>query len=56
MSETNQKNEHESIQYPFQNPELPRDERLDNLLSLLSIHEKISFLYDLSPGIPRSGY
>ncbi|HMF31741.1 MAG TPA: glycoside hydrolase family 3 N-terminal domain-containing protein, partial [Candidatus Lokiarchaeia archaeon] len=55
MSETNQNNENLQIQYPFQNPELTIEERVENLLFLLTIQEKISFLYDLSPGVPRLG-
>lgn len=41
--------------YPFQNPNLPIEQRIDNLITLLTTEEKISFLYDLSPGIPRLG-
>ena len=31
-------------QYPFQNPDLPIEERIDNLLSLMTIDEKIGAL------------
>ena len=41
--------------YPFWDSGLDQESRLENLLSLLSLEEKISFLYDLSPGIPRLG-
>ena len=41
-------------QYPFQNPELPTDQRIDNLLSLLTIEEKISCL-GTNPSVPRLG-
>lgn len=31
-------------QYPFQNPNLPTEQRIDNLLSLMTLQEKIEFL------------
>ena len=40
--------------YPFQNPSLSDDERLDNLLSLMTIDEKINAL-STNLGIPRLG-
>ena len=40
--------------YPFQNPSLSDDERLDNLLSLMTIDEKVNSLsYNIS--VPRLG-
>lgn len=40
--------------YPFQNPALSDDERLDNLLSLMTIDEKVSAL-STHLGVPRLG-
>ena len=40
--------------YPFQNPSLSDDERLDNLLSLMTIDEKINAL-STDLGVPRLG-
>jgi len=41
-------------QYPFQNPDLSTEQRIDNLLSLLTIEEKISCL-GTNPSVPRLG-
>ena len=44
--------------YPFQNASLPISVRIDNLLSLLTLDEKVSRLYDWEmypPGVPRLG-
>jgi beta-glucosidase len=41
-------------QYPFQNPDLPLEERVDNLASLLTLPEKVS-LFGVWPGVPRLG-
>lgn len=41
-------------QYPFQNPGLPIEERVDNLVSLLTLPEKVS-LFGVWPGVPRLG-
>lgn len=41
-------------QYPFQNPMLSDDERVDNLLSLLTLEEKINAL-STNLGVPRLG-
>lgn len=40
--------------YPFQNPNLPVDERITNLLSLMTIDEKLSCLGTV-PSVPRLG-
>lgn len=40
--------------YPFQNPSLPDDERVDNLISLMTLEEKINAL-STQLGIPRLG-
>jgi len=41
-------------QYPFQNPDLSTEQRIDNLLSLMNIEEKISCL-GTNPSVPRLG-
>jgi beta-glucosidase len=40
--------------YPFQNPDLPIEQRIDNILSLMTIDEKIECL-DTNPSVPRLG-
>ncbi|PYS73562.1 MAG: beta-glucosidase, partial [Acidobacteria bacterium] len=40
--------------FPFQNPHLPIERRIDNLLSLMTIDEKIECL-DTNPSVPRLG-
>ena len=42
------------FQYKFQNPDLPTEERIDDLLSLLTVDEKISCL-GTNPSVPRLG-
>jgi beta-glucosidase len=42
-------------EYPFQDPSLPDEERLDNLISLMTLEEKITHLSPRLPGIPRLG-
>ncbi|HEX8504070.1 MAG TPA: glycoside hydrolase family 3 C-terminal domain-containing protein [Hymenobacter sp.] len=42
------------FQYPFQNPRLPAEQRIDNILSLLTLDEKITCL-GTNPSIPRLG-
>lgn len=41
--------------YPFQDVKLSDDERLDNLISLMTLNEKIDHLSSRLPGIPRLG-
>ena len=41
-------------QYPFQNPNLPTEQRVDNLLSLMTLQEKIDAL-GTDPDVPRLG-
>ncbi len=41
-------------QYPFQNPELPISERVANILSLMTLDEKITCL-GTNPSVPRLG-
>lgn len=43
-----------SYQYPFQDPDLPQEQRISNLLSLMTIEEKISCL-GTDPSVPRLG-
>ena len=37
----------------FRNPDLPFDERLDYLMSILTLEEKITFLYHIADDVPR---
>jgi beta-glucosidase len=41
-------------QYPFLNPSLPIEDRVDNIISLMTLNEKIAFLSS-RPGVPRLG-
>jgi beta-glucosidase len=41
-------------QYPFQNPDLPIEKRIDNILSLMTLDEKIECL-GTNPSVPRLG-
>src|SRR5215203_2081944 len=41
-------------QYPFQNPDLPIEQRVDNILSSMTLDEKIECL-DTNPSVPRLG-
>ncbi|WP_264565809.1 glycoside hydrolase family 3 C-terminal domain-containing protein [Flavobacterium sp. N3904] len=41
-------------QYPFQNPNLDTEKRIDNLLSLMTLEEKIAVL-STNPSVPRLG-
>ncbi|MER6121994.1 glycoside hydrolase family 3 C-terminal domain-containing protein [Streptomyces sp. NPDC001795] len=41
--------------YPFRDPNLPVAERVDDLLSRLTLDEKISLLHQYEPAIPRLG-
>ena len=45
----------EDAKYPFFNPALSVEERVADLLPRLTLEEKISFLYELSPGVERLG-
>src|ERR1039457_3511955 len=41
-------------QFPFQNPSVPLEERVNNIVSLMTLQEKIAFLSS-RPGVPRLG-
>jgi beta-glucosidase len=41
-------------QYPFQNPDLPLEERVNNIVSLMTLDEKVAF-FSSRPGVPRLG-
>ena len=47
--------EAEKYQYPFQNPKLKVEERVDNLMSLLTLQEKVSMMINRSLAIERLG-
>jgi len=40
--------------YPFQNPDLPIEDRVNNIVSLLTLDEKVALLSQ-RPGVPRLG-
>ena len=42
-------------QHPFQNPALSFEERAKNLISLLTLDEKLALMCDQSDAIPRLG-
>jgi len=44
----------EQPSYPFQNPDLPLEERVNNIVSLMTLDEKIAFLSS-TPGVERLG-
>ncbi|UBU14533.1 glycoside hydrolase family 3 C-terminal domain-containing protein [Nonomuraea gerenzanensis] len=41
--------------YPFQNPALPLEQRVEDLLGRLTLDEKLSLLHQSQPAIPRLG-
>ena len=41
--------------YPFRNPHLPLNLRIDDLLGRLTLDEKVGFLHQYQPAIPRLG-
>src|SRR5688500_5827902 len=41
--------------YPFQNPALPLDQRVTDLLGRLTLDGKLSLLHQSQPAIPRLG-
>ena len=43
----------QTYEYPFQNPTLSEDERLDNAVSLMTVDEKIATI--VGQGVPRLG-
>jgi beta-glucosidase len=51
---TSESNAQTNYQYPFQNPDLNVEKRIDNILSLLTIDEKILCL-GTNPTVPRLG-
>ena len=40
--------------YPFQNPDLPIEDRVNNIISLMTLDEKIACL-GTNPSVPRLG-
>jgi beta-glucosidase len=44
----------QQVQYPFQDPNLPVEARINNLLSLMTVEEKINAL-STNPSVPRLG-
>ena len=44
-----------SFKYPFQNPALSNEERVENLLSLLTPEEKVGLMMNKSVSVDRLG-
>jgi beta-glucosidase len=42
-------------EFPFQNPDLPLEKRVNDLVSRLTLEEKVSQMLDVAPGIERLG-
>jgi len=45
----------QTIIFPFQNPDLPIEERVDDLINRLTLEEKIAQMQDVAPAIDRLG-
>ncbi len=45
----------QKYQYPFQNPSLPIEQRVNDLLSRLTLEEKVAQMMDVTPAIKRFG-
>lgn len=43
----------QNYKYPFQNPKIPVEQRIENLLGLLTVDEKIGMMMDNSKAVPR---
>ena len=43
----------QNYKYPFQNPKIPVEQRIENLLGLLTVDEKIGKMMDNSKAVPR---
>jgi len=43
-----------TYQYPFQNPDLPLEDRVNNILSLMTLDEKVACL-GTNPSVPSQG-
>jgi beta-glucosidase len=43
-----------NYQYPFQDPDLPVEQRIDNIISLMTLNEKVACL-GTNPSVPRLG-
>ncbi|UOQ96403.1 glycoside hydrolase family 3 C-terminal domain-containing protein [Hymenobacter sp. 5317J-9] len=44
-----------AVEFPFQNPDLPIDQRVDDLVGRLTLPEKVSQMLNASPAIDRLG-
>jgi len=45
----------QTYQYPFQNPDLPIEQRVDDLINRLTLEEKAKLMVHNSPAIERLG-
>ena len=43
------------VKYPWQNPDLPREQRVENLLGMLTPEEKVGLMMNKSVSIDRLG-
>ena len=48
----------QQYKYPFQNPNLPIEQRVNNILSLMTVDEKLAALsrFPMSPGLELPGH
>lgn len=49
------KTQADEYEYPFQDPSLPVQKRVSDLLSRLTLEEKVSLMHQYQPAIPRLG-
>ena len=45
----------QTYEYPFQNPDLNIEERIDNLMSLLTVEEKVGLMMNKNVSVDRLG-
>lgn len=49
------KSQADEYEYPFQDPSLPVQKRVSDLLSRLTLEEKVSLMHQYQPAVPRLG-
>lgn len=45
----------QTYEYPFRNPDLPLDERVQDIISRLTLEEKVQLMKHAAPAVPRLG-
>ena len=45
----------QTFEFPFQNPELSREQRVNDLISRLTLEEKVQLMKHASPAVARLG-